>query len=273
MGHGIAIVAAQAGYRVCLYDIADDLLQDAKQKIERFTEKSVEKGKITVEERQAMLGRIRYQTELEQVEADLAIEAAPENIGIKQELFEYFEEKYNGEVILATNTSSIPITKVAAGLKYPQKVVGMHFFNPAPIMKLVEVISGVETEPEVAQVISQLAEKMGKSPSIVSDTPGFIVNRVARYYYLESLKILEENVAGHEQIDALMESTGFRMGPFKLMDLIGVDTNHDVTQSIYSAFFNEPRFRPSRIQEKKVQAGHHGRKRGQGFYTYGEKKT
>jgi 3-hydroxybutyryl-CoA dehydrogenase len=169
---------------------------------------------------------------------------------------------------LATNTSSIPVTRIAAALPHPERVVGMHFFNPAHIMKLVEVISGAATHPNVAQVVYDLSLQLGKTPVMAQDAPGFIVNRVARHYYVESLKVLEENVASFETIDELMEATGFKMGPFRLMDLIGVDTNFNVTSSMFESFHKDSKFRPSRIQQQKVDAGHWGKKTGKGFYEY-----
>jgi len=268
MGSGIAQVAATAGYTVIVQDVQTDMLARAQKSIESFTEKSVEKAKMTAEARLAVLARLSYVTELPQVQADLIIEAVPEHLSLKHDIFKVLEQNNTEHCILATNTSSIPITQIAACLTHPERCVGMHFFNPAPLMRLVEVIAGERTNPAIVDLIIELSHKMGKVPAVAKDTPGFIVNRVARQYYLESLKILEENVASFEDIDAILKATGFRMGPFELMDLIGIDTNHEVTKSIYNAFFQEPRFRPSRIQQKKVEAGLLGRKNGKGFYDY-----
>jgi 3-hydroxybutyryl-CoA dehydrogenase len=268
MGHGVATVAAQAGYSVILYDLWADTLKKAQAHIERFTAKSVEKGKLDEAGREQLLGRIVYTSDVEQLGGELILEAIPEKLDLKQELFATLEDNLPPETIFATNTSSIPVTQIAAGLKDPSRLVGMHFFNPAPIMKLVEVVAGEATAPELPPLIAELARKLGKVPAEVTDTPGFIVNRVARFFYLESLKLLEENAASAGEIDRLMEASGFRMGPFRLMDLIGIETNHSVTQSLYESFYHEPRFRPSRIQQKKVEAGHHGRKTGRGFYAY-----
>jgi 3-hydroxybutyryl-CoA dehydrogenase len=174
----------------------------------------------------------------------------------------------SGKTIFATNTSSIPVTRIAAKIPHPERVVGMHFFNPAYIMKLVEVISGTATDESVVKTIFDLSLQLGKTPVFAKDAPGFIVNRVARHYYAESLKILEEQVAPLETIDELLEGTGFKMGPFKLMDLIGVDTNFNVTSSMFESFHYDSKFRPSRIQQQKVDAGHHGKKSGQGFYKH-----
>lgn len=268
MGHGIALVCAQAGFKVILYDVNQPALQKAQFQIESFTQNSVDKGKLEAEKRSVMLNAITYTTELTQVKAEWIVEATPENLELKQKLFSALEETSDPNTILTTNTSSIPVTQVAAGLKRPQNVIGWHFFNPAPLMKLVEVIAGEETDPQLVETTVALTKKVGKTPACVKDTPGFIVNRVARSYYLESLRMLEEGVATVEDIDAIMEGVGFRMGPFKLMDLIGVETNHEVTKSIYNSFYHEARFRPSRIQQKKVEARHWGKKTGKGFYDY-----
>jgi 3-hydroxybutyryl-CoA dehydrogenase len=172
------------------------------------------------------------------------------------------------DCIYATNTSSIPITQIAAGLAFPEQVIGIHFFNPAHIMKLVEVIKGAKTNSTIVERVLAFVQSIGKTGVVAADAPGFIVNRIARLYYVESLKLLEEGVADLETIDRIMESSGFKMGPFKLMDLIGVDTNYSVTESQYQLFNFEPRFRPSRIQKQKVDAGLHGRKTKAGFYNY-----
>lgn len=268
MGSGIALVAAQSGYNVILFDIRQDLLDKAKKSSESFLSKSVEKNLITAEQKAEVLGRIRYTTSPDDLKAEFIIEAILENLELKQEVLKKVEALNEGNCILASNTSTIPITRIASGMKHPANVIGMHFFNPPTLMKLVEVIPGVATGDDVGKLTFALSEKMGKKPVFVKDEPGFIVNRVARHYYLESLKLLEEGVASLETIDSIMENSGFRMGPFKLMDLIGVETNHEVTKSLYNAFFQEPKFRPSRIQQKKVDAGHFGRKTGQGFYSY-----
>lgn len=268
MGSGIALVSAQAGYAVVLFDIKQELLDKAKKSSESFLSKSVEKGLLTGEQKDKVLGAIRYTTSLEEMKADFVVEAIPENLELKREVLKKVETLNEGKAILASNTSTIPITRIAAGLSHPENVVGMHFFNPPTLMKLVEVIRGAATDEKVAVITFGLSEKLGKKPVYVKDEPGFIVNRVARHFYLESLRLLEENVASVETIDNIMENTGFRMGPFKLMDLIGVETNHEVTKSLYNAFFQEPKFRPSRIQQNKVDAGHFGRKSGKGFYNY-----
>ncbi|MEM7656073.1 MAG: 3-hydroxyacyl-CoA dehydrogenase NAD-binding domain-containing protein [Bacteroidota bacterium] len=268
MGQGIAVVFARSGYETQVYDVFPASLEKAEAYAKRFLMKSVERGKMSEEEREAALGRLSFTTELSEVQADLVIEAVPEKIALKHKVLQQVESQHSDQLIIASNTSTLPITRIAAPLQRPERVVGMHFFNPAPIMKLVEVISGAATSPDIATGIHQLAEELGKRPIHVKDEPGFVVNRVARQFYVESLKVLEDGVASVEGIDRLMRSSGFRMGPFELMDLIGIDTNHSVTQSMYEAFFFDEKFRPSRIQQKKVDAGHWGRKRGKGFYLY-----
>ncbi len=254
MGAGIAQMTAMHGYRTYLYDIKQKALNQAEKTVTKNIDKGIELGKVT--------------TDFSDLEVDLAIEAIVESLEAKQEVFTDLADQNTKSTILATNTSSLPITKVAKEIPHPERVVGMHFFNPAHIMKLVEVISSVETDPAVAKTVQQLAEKIGKKAAFAKDSPGFIVNRVARHFYVESLKILEENVTDHASIDTIVESTGFKMGPFRLMDLIGVDSNHLVTKRMFESFYYASKFRPSRIQEQKVNAGHHGRKTGRGFYKY-----
>jgi len=268
MGQGIAQIAALADYNTLLYDLNDKVLQNALTNIEKNLDKGIEKGKIKTKDKVKALKKIRITNNFNELKADVVIEAVIEKLEVKREVFEKLEAINGPQTIFATNTSSIPITQIAASTKHPGRMIGMHFFNPAHIMKLVEVISGVTTDAETATAIRQLAEVLGKVPIMAKDSPGFIVNRVARHFYLESLKILEENIAGVETIDKLIESSGFKMGPFRLMDLIGIDTNFAVTSSMFEAFHYDPKFRPNRIQKQKVDAGHFGRKTGQGFYVY-----
>lgn len=268
MGQGIAQVSAMNGYQVKLFDVNEIQLTKALQKIEANLDKGIEKGKVTAEVKDKALTNIELVKDDQQLTADLIIEAIVEKLEVKQKLFLHLEEINKESTILASNTSSIPITRIAAVLKRPQNFVGMHFFNPAHIMKLVEVISGASTSDEVAQTVYDLAAKLGKAPVHAKDAPGFIVNRVARHFYVEGLKVLEEGVSDVNGIDRLVEASGFRMGPFRLMDLIGVDTNYSVTESMFNAFHQDAKFRPSRIQQQKVDAGHHGRKSGKGFYDY-----
>ncbi|MFZ6665077.1 3-hydroxyacyl-CoA dehydrogenase NAD-binding domain-containing protein [Peijinzhouia sedimentorum] len=268
MGLGIAQVAAMNGFTCMLFDISTAMLEKAAKQIEKNLNKAIEIGKLDEAGKAATLKNLSYVEKLEDCKADLIVEAVVEKLDVKLSIFRKLEEINHEHCIMATNTSSIPITQIGAGLSRPQNLVGMHFFNPAHIMKLVEVISGAATDEQVANTIYELALKLGKTPVMAKDAPGFIVNRVARHFYVESLKVLEENVASHESIDRLMEASGFKMGPFRLMDLIGVDTNFSVTTSMFNSFYQDSKFRPSRIQQQKVDAGFHGRKSGKGFYTY-----
>ena len=268
MGAGIAAVFAQAGFVTILFDINDEQLKKAEDTIYKNLSLLVEKNKITQQQMVDALARVGYTSSIRAVEADIIIEAIIEKLQPKTDLFQKLAEVNSETTIFASNTSSIPITRIAAHIPNPERVVGMHFFNPANIMKLVEVISGIATKKEIAETVFNLAIQLGKIPVMVKDAPGFIVNRVARHYYVEALKLLEENVATLENIDALMEASGFKMGPFKLIDLIGVDTNYSVTQAMYESFHFDAKFRPSRIQQQKVDAGHWGKKTKQGFYKY-----
>lgn len=268
MGLGIAQVAAMAGYSTILFDISKEVLEKAGQKIDKNLSKAIELGKLNEASKKETLSRLSYTQDLQACKADLIIEAIVEKLEIKVEVFRNLEAVNGPETIMASNTSSIPITRIGARLQRPERLVGMHFFNPAHIMKLVEIIKGAATSVEVADAVYAVSKSMGKVPVMAQDAPGFIVNRVARHYYVESLKVLEEQVANHEDIDRLLEASGFKMGPFRLMDLIGVDTNFSVTTSMFESFHYDAKFRPSRIQQQKVEAGHHGRKSGKGFYDY-----
>lgn len=268
MGAGIALVCAQAKRQVILFDLQDSVLDKAKINNQKILQKQVDAGKLPVEQMHSILDQIVYTTDVNQVKAELIIEAIVEKLPIKQGLFKQLMEINGADCIYATNTSSIPITQIAAGLAFPEQVIGIHFFNPAHIMKLVEVIKGAKTNSNIVERVLVFVQSIGKTGVVAADAPGFIVNRIARLYYVESLKLLEEGVADLETIDRIMESSGFKMGPFKLMDLIGVDTNYSVTESQYQLFNFEPRFRPSRIQKQKVDAGLHGRKTKAGFYNY-----
>ncbi len=268
MGQGIAQLCAQSGFKTLLYDINSSVLEKARQETEQSLAKLVTKGKFTEAEQSQILGRITFTPDVLQLRAELIIEAVVERLEVKHSILNEVAQQNLPNTILASNTSSIPITRIAAKVEGPERVVGLHFFNPATIMKLVEVISGVATATEVTEAMKNLALKLGKTPVLAQDAPGFIVNRVARHYYVESLKLLEEGVASHESIDRLLQASGFKMGPFQLMDLIGIDTNFSVTTAMFEAFHQEAKFRPSRWQQQKVDAGHLGRKTGQGFYTY-----
>jgi 3-hydroxybutyryl-CoA dehydrogenase len=268
MGAAIAYLFAKTGFTTILFDISDEQLDKAEKNITNILTSAFEKGKLQEHEIGETLNRIGYTNEVRSLTADLIIEAIVEKLEPKVDFFKKVTSVNNADAILATNTSSIPVTRIASALPHPERVVGMHFFNPAHIMKLVEVISGAATHQDVAQTIYDLSLQLGKTPVMVKDAPGFIVNRVARHYYVEGLKVLEENVASLETIDDLMEASGFKMGPFRLMDLIGVDTNFNVTSSMFESFHKDSKFRPSRIQQQKVDAGHWGKKTGKGFYEY-----
>ncbi len=268
MGAGIAQVCAQAGYKVYLFDIQPKMLETARQSIVASLQKLVSMGKLDQQSNEQALANITFTGLANELKADLVIEAIIEKTEPKVQLFQQLMDLNGENTIYATNTSSIPITQIAAKVSLPQNVVGIHFFNPAHIMKLVEVIKGAKTDPGIVEMVYNFVLSLKKEPVIAADSPGFIVNRVARLFYVESLKILEEQVADFKTIDRIMESSGFKMGPFRLMDLIGVDTNYSVTESQYQLFNFEPRFKPSRIQKQKVDAGLHGKKTNEGFYTY-----
>lgn len=266
MGLGIAQVFAQNGFTVKLYDIAESSLQQAIATISQNLATAVSKGKLTESEKTTALNNISTSTVA--IAADFIIEAVVENLAVKKDLFAALAAVNSESTILATNTSSLSVSLIAKDIPNPARVVGVHFFNPAHLMKLVEVISGIATCENTQQTVVALIEKIGKTPVVCKDSPGFIVNRVARHFYVESLKIAEERVATIPQIDRLIESMGFKMGPFTLMDTIGNDINFAVTKSLFDAFHGEPRFRPPRLQQQKVDAGQFGKKTGQGFYQY-----
>ena len=271
MGMGIAQVAAQAGHAVCVYDTRPDAAAVAKEKLATSLSALVTKGKMTTEAVKALLQRITPVAHLrDAAHVGLVVEAIVENLQVKRTLFQELEGLVGDDCILATNTSSLSVTAIANGLKRPARLVGMHFFNPVPLMKLVEVISGLQTDEQVAQAIFDLAERWGKTAVHARSTPGFIVNRIARPYYAETLALLQEQAAAPAQLDALLRAAGFRMGPCELMDLIGHDTNFSVTQSVFEANFFDRRFTPSLVQRELVDGGLLGRKSGQGFYVYPE---
>jgi 3-hydroxybutyryl-CoA dehydrogenase len=267
MGQGIAQVCAMSGYPTQLFDIETSLSQKAISSISMNLDKAVSKSKISESQKTTILGNLSIAHKIEDIKADLVIEAVVEKLDVKQQLFRVLENSSKGS-ILASNTSSLSITEIAAGLKNPAQFVGLHFFNPATLMNLVEVVRGTSTDDSVMSIMMDFSKSLNKTAVLVKDSPGFIVNRVARHYYVEALKLLEEGVASHEQIDVLLRNAGFKMGPFELMDLIGMDINFAVTSSLYQAFHQDPKFRPSRIQQQKVMAGHLGKKTGRGFYDY-----
>lgn len=271
MGAGIAQVAAQAGHPVALIDASQPALDRAEAAHARVFNGLVEKGKRTATEAEEVLGRIRYTTAIQAVEgAMLVIEAVVERAEVKAELFAAVEQHVAPEAVLATNTSSLAVTGVAAACTRPQRVVGLHFFNPAPVMALVEVIPALQTDPALPAACHDLLLRWGKEPALARDTPGFIVNRVARPFYGEALRCIEEGLAAPAEVDGAMRHLGFRMGPFELMDLIGNDVNFAVTKTVFEATFADPRYRPSVVQERLVQAGWLGRKTGRGHYDYAD---
>lgn len=270
MGSGIAQVAAQAGLQVVLTDISEAALAGAMERIKSELQRAAEKGRMTAEQSGLALAAIHPRATVADLSgAQLIIEAVAENLDVKRALVRDLDQIVGREAILATNTSSLSITAIAAGSANPARVVGMHFFNPPTVMRLVEVVRGKDTTSTIVTVACDLSVRFGKTPVVCKDTPGFIVNRIARPFYGEALRILGEGVATVEQVDTIVkESGGFRMGPFELMDLIGIDVNYAVTRSVYEQFFHEPRFRPHPIQRQMVEAGTLGRKTKRGFYSY-----
>ena len=270
MGAGIAQIAALAGHVVCLFDTRMGAADQAKVAIGETLAALVAKGRIDRATADAAAARITVVHAIGSlVSARLIVEAIVEDPEVKRKLFRELEVVVGADAILATNTSSLSITTLAAGMKHPGRVAGMHFFNPAPLMPLVEVVSGLATDAEVAEVLYATALAWGKSPVHAQSTPGFIVNRCARPFYAEALRVLADRAADPATLDAIMrEAGGFRMGPFELMDLIGLDINIAVTRSVWEAFFHDPRFTPSVTQHEMVAAGYLGRKAGRGFYDY-----
>jgi len=272
MGAGIAQVAAASGHPVRLFDTRPEAASKAIFEIGKVFDKLVDKGRMSAVDADLARARLQAVDALAQLkDAALVVEAIVENLDAKRTLFSELESIVDARAILATNTSSISVTAIAAGLRHPERLVGMHFFNPVPLMALVEVVSGLATDKEVADTVHATALAWGKEPVHAKSTPGFIVNRVARPYYAEALRLLQEGAADAPTLDAVMrECGGFRMGPFELMDLIGHDVNFSVTQSVHAAYFGDQRFTPSVLQQELVNAGFLGRKSGRGFYRYGE---
>jgi 3-hydroxybutyryl-CoA dehydrogenase len=271
MGVGIAQVAAQAGHSVQLYDLREGAAAQARLQLGKTLAALVAKGKLTAEAAAQTLTSITPIGHLQDAAgAGLVIEAIVEQLEAKRALFAQLEAFVSADCMLATNTSSISVTAIANGLQHPGRLVGMHFFNPVPLMKLVEVVSGLQTDKAVAESIFELAKDWGKTPVHARSTPGFIVNRIARPYYAETLALLQEQATTPEVLDACFRSAGFRMGPCELMDLIGHDTNFSVTRSVFEANFYDKRFTPSLVQRELVDGGLLGRKSGRGFFDYGE---
>jgi 3-hydroxybutyryl-CoA dehydrogenase len=268
MGSGIAQVFAQHNYSTIIYDVSREMLHKAQSNITGNLQHLVTRDKITAEEKAAILQRIRFTDDINECRADLFIEAVVEDAAIKAQLVEQLISLNSDSTIFATNTSSLSVTGIANGISHPDRFLGMHFFNPAPLMKLVEIVVTEKTNPEVVSQTSDVIRSLGKTPVVCADSPGFIVNRVARPYYLEALYLAEQGVADPKIIDGLMEATGFKMGPFALMDLIGNDINYSVSCIVYEALGKPPRLQPSSLQEKKVKEGSLGRKTGKGYYEY-----
>ena len=268
MGSGIAQAAASSGFYTILYELNDVVLEKAKRSIEKNLQSLVEKRKITGNAKEETLNNLRFTNSLHDCLGEVIIEAIIEKPEAKIALFNQLAEINHSETVFASNTSSLSITQIAKGVKNPERVIGMHFFNPATIMKLVEVVKTDLTNEQTTNIIIELAKQMNKKPVICKDSAGFIVNRVARPFYIESLRLLEEELIDLAKIDSLMESTGFKMGPFKLMDLIGNDINYAVSCSVYEQLGNPERLKPSFIQKNKVEKSELGKKTNKGYYTY-----
>lgn len=272
MGSGIAQVAATAGASVWVYDSRPEAQEKCRQQLDSILKRQVEKGRMTTDQVRSIQANIRYATQLpELADADLVIEAIVEDLAIKQTVFRELEKQVSPDCLLASNTSSLSIAAIAAACQRPARVLGIHFFNPAPLMQLVEIVPAVQTEHRFLQQARDLIDGWGKRTVVAKDTPGFIVNRVARPFYGEALRLLEEGVADAPTIDwAMTQLGGFRMGPFALMDYIGHDINYKVTESVFEAFYYDDRYRPAFTQKRLVEAGWLGKKSGRGFYQYGE---
>jgi 3-hydroxybutyryl-CoA dehydrogenase len=269
MGAGIAQVAAAHGHNVVLYDVQAPLARRGLERIMQALERAVQKQKIDRAAQEATLAHLWTTTDLADISATtIVIEAVPEDLALKRDLFRALDHICCAETILCSNTSSLSIAALGGATQRADRVAGLHFFNPAPVMPLIEVVRGDLTSGETINRLIDLARRWGKTPVLVKDTPGFIVNRVARPFYGEALRLLDQGVADVETIDRIARAAGFKMGPFELLDLIGLDVNLAVTQSIYQAYFHEPRFRPVAGQQRRVDANRLGRKTGRGFYDY-----
>lgn len=272
MGSGIAQVAATAGHEVLLVDASEEQILRAKASLDKIFSKLVEKEKITVQQRDAILCRIKLETDIAAFhDCGLVIEAIVEDLKIKKEVFARLETFVSDSCILASNTSSLSIASIGSALKKPERIIGIHFFNPAPLMPLVEIVPAVQTNEEVVNKVKNLIDGWKKVTVLTKDTPGFIVNRIARPFYGEALRIYEEGIADFATIDWAMTHFGnFRMGPFTLMDYIGNDVNYAVTESVFAAFYFDPRYKPSLTQKRHSEAGYFGRKTGRGYFDYSE---
>ncbi|MEO1031099.1 MAG: 3-hydroxyacyl-CoA dehydrogenase NAD-binding domain-containing protein [Bacteroidota bacterium] len=272
MGSGIAQVAATAGCMVKLYDTNQAALNKAKASLEKILNRLIEKGRIDASEKNRIQSNILYVDSLKDLsDSNLTIEAIIENLDIKQKVFSELETYVSEDCIIASNTSSLSIASIASSLKKPERCIGIHFFNPAPLMKLVEVIPAIQTSKDVIETSVKTISDWKKVVAVAKDTPGFIVNRVARPFYGESLRIYEEDIADFATIDwSLKTLGGFRMGPFELMDFIGNDVNYTVTETVFTAFYFDPRYKPAFTQKRFAEAGYLGRKSGRGYYDYSE---
>lgn len=270
MGSGIAQVTAAAGFATVLYELNEAALQAAEQKLQKDLKTLLERGKISEEKSGTILQNLRFTSDIAQCKGDLIIEAIVEKVGVKQSLFRQLAGINGPQTIFASNTSSLSITALARGLTQPQQFAGLHFFNPAPLMKLVEIVRGEQTSDDVMQALVQFTKALGKTGVVCKDAPGFIVNRVARPYYIESLRLGEARIGNYETIDRLLQSRGFKMGPFALMDLIGNDVNYAVSCSVYEQLGKPERLKPSYLQQEKVEKNELGKKTGQGYYNYSQ---
>lgn len=268
MGRGIAQVAARYGFHTILFDVNKDVLSQANETLQKDLQMLVDKNKLTAAQQQSILDHIKFTNEINDCIADIVIEAIVEKLPVKVALFNQLAEVNHSETIFATNTSSLSVTEIAKQVIHPERVAGMHFFNPAPLMKLVEVVATPQTNAQTIDAVVQLTKQLEKTPVLCNDAPGFIVNHVARPYYLEALYLAEQQLSSIETIDALLEATGFKMGPFKLMDLIGNDINYAVSCSVYDQLGQPLRLRPSPLQQEKVNTGALGRKTKKGYYQY-----
>jgi len=268
MGSGIAQVSAAAGFKTILYDVSDEIIQRAKSKMENDLQSLVEKQKIAPQKKKDIFQQLVYTSAINECVADVIIEAVVEKLEVKTSLFNQLVSLNENDTIFASNTSSLSLSAIAKETRAPGRVAGLHFFNPAPVMKLVEVVKADTTFDTTITKLVELTKAFGKTPVVCKDSPGFIVNRVARPFYIESLRLVEEGLTDFETIDRLLENKGFKMGPFKLMDLIGNDINYAVSCSVYEQLNSPQRLRPSEIQKGKVDMGELGKKSGKGYYQY-----